>query len=61
MRILALWNDTDVPLTPGLSTTAIAADGGYGRSAVVAYNLAAAQIEAARLWAQERPSLAAAG
>ncbi len=109
MRILALWNDADVLLTPGLSSTAIAADGGYGRSAVAAYNLAsrftpwtppfnmtgqpavsipagfggdglplsvqlvgrqeaeqtlyslAAQIEAAQPWAEERPSLAAAG
>ncbi|MBV9193075.1 MAG: amidase [Solirubrobacterales bacterium] len=40
-RILALWNDVDVLLTPGLATTAIAAEGGYGRPAPVAFNVAA--------------------
>jgi amidase len=41
-RILALWNDFDVLLTPGLSRTAIAAEGGYGHSALTAFNRAAA-------------------
>jgi amidase len=40
-RILRLWDDVDVLLTPGLASTAIAAEGGYGRSALAAYNLAA--------------------
>ncbi|MFL5822366.1 MAG: amidase [Solirubrobacteraceae bacterium] len=39
-RILALWEDFDVLLTPGLASTAIAAEGGYGRSGVVAFNTA---------------------
>jgi amidase len=40
-RILELWNDVDVLLTPGIATTAIDAEGGYGRSALVAFNRAA--------------------
>jgi amidase len=32
-RILALWDEVDVLMTPGLASTAIAADGSYGRSA----------------------------
>jgi amidase len=39
-RILALWDEVDVLLTPGLATTPIAADGGYGRSAPVAIDKA---------------------
>ncbi len=35
-RILELWQEVDVLLTPGLASTAIAAEGGYGRSAPVA-------------------------
>ena len=35
-RILDLWQEVDVLLTPGMATTAIAAEGGYGRSAPVA-------------------------
>jgi amidase len=35
-RILALWDEIDVLLTPGLATTAIAADGAYGKSAPIA-------------------------
>jgi amidase len=35
-RITKLWNEADVLLTPGLATTAISAEGGYGKSAVVA-------------------------
>jgi amidase len=40
-KILELWNDVDVLITPGLATTAIAAEGGYGRSAPLAFNSAA--------------------
>lgn len=39
-RITALWNDFDVLLTPGTATTAIAAEGGFGRSAPRAVNIA---------------------
>jgi amidase len=40
-RILKLWDEVDVLLTPGLATTAIAAEGGYGRSALSAFNRSA--------------------
>ncbi len=40
-RILALWDRFDVLLTPGLASTAIAAEGGYGKTAPVAFNMAA--------------------
>jgi amidase len=104
-RITKLWDQVDVLLTPGLATTAIAAEGAYGKSAAVAldkagrfmpwfpvFNLTgqpaislpagfgsdglplsiqlagrlggeetlyslAAQIEATRPWASERPSI----
>jgi amidase len=104
-RILELWQEVDVLLTPSLTSTAIAAEGGYGRSAPVAIDKAsrftpwtpawnltgqpavtlpagfgtdglplsvqlvgrpgaedllyslAGQIEAARAWAQHRPSV----
>jgi amidase len=39
-RILKLWDDFDVLLTPATATTAIAAEGGFGRSAPVAVNIA---------------------
>jgi amidase len=39
-RILALWDEVDVLLTPGLATTAIAAEGGYGKSAPLAIDTA---------------------
>lgn len=39
-RVLKLWEDFDVLLTPGTATTAIAAEGGFGRSALVAVNIA---------------------
>ncbi|HEX8975015.1 MAG TPA: amidase family protein [Solirubrobacteraceae bacterium] len=39
-RILRLWDEFDVLLTPGTATTAIAAEGGFGRAAPVAINLA---------------------
>jgi amidase len=41
-RILRLWQEIDVLLTPGLATTAIAAEGAYGRSAPVAIKRSAA-------------------
>ncbi|MGP0039031.1 MAG: amidase family protein [Solirubrobacteraceae bacterium] len=37
-RVLALWEEVDVLLMPVLATTAIAAEGAYGRSALVAYD-----------------------
>ncbi len=39
-RITRLWNECDVLLTPTLATTAIAAEGGYGKSAPVALDKA---------------------
>jgi amidase len=40
-RIMTLWERFDVLLTPGLASTAIPAEGGYGKAAPVAFNLAA--------------------
>jgi amidase len=39
-RITALWDEFDVLLTPALAKTAIAAEGGYGRPAPVAIDIA---------------------
>jgi amidase len=39
-RILELWEDFDVLMTPGLASPPIAAEGGYGRSGLAAFNLA---------------------
>jgi amidase len=39
-RITSLWADHDVLLTPGLASTAIAAEGGYGKSALIALDKA---------------------
>jgi amidase len=39
-RILALWDEVDVLVTPGLARTAIAAEGGYGKSAPIAIDRA---------------------
>jgi amidase len=39
-RILALWDEVDVLMTPGLAKTAIAAEGGYGKPAPLALDLA---------------------
>jgi amidase len=39
-RILALWDDFDVLLTPALASTAISAEGGYGRPAPLAIDIA---------------------
>ncbi len=38
-RILALWDDFDVLLTPGLAKTAIAAEGGFGKPAPLAIDI----------------------
>ncbi len=40
-RMLELWEDVDVLMTPGLATTAIPAEGGYGTSFTKAFNLSA--------------------
>jgi amidase len=40
-RILPLWSEVDVLLTPGLTTTAIAAEGAYGQPTPVAFDRAA--------------------
>jgi amidase len=40
-RILRLWDEVDVLLTPGLASTAIRAEGKYGRSAFAAFDSAA--------------------
>jgi amidase len=39
-RILALWDDFDVLVTPGLARTALPAEGAYGRGTLTAINLA---------------------
>ncbi len=39
-RILGLWNEFDVLVTPGLAKTAIAAQGGYGKPAPMAIDIA---------------------
>jgi amidase len=39
-RIVALWNEIDVLMTPALASAAIAAEGAYGRSAPVAIDRA---------------------
>jgi amidase len=39
-RILSLWQEVDVLLTPGLARTAIKAEGGYGRAAPIAFDRA---------------------
>jgi amidase len=40
-RILSLWNEFDVLMTPGLARTALPAEGGYGRAAPIAFDRAA--------------------
>jgi amidase len=39
-RILALWQEVDVLMTPGLAATPIAAEGAYGKPAPLAINTA---------------------
>jgi amidase len=39
-RMLALWQEIDVLITPGLAKTAIAAEGGYGKPAPLAIDIA---------------------
>ena len=38
-RVMSLWSEFDVLLTPALARTAIAAEGGYGRPAPLAVNI----------------------
>jgi amidase len=40
-RIVALWDDFDVLMTPALASAPVAAEGGYGRSAPVAVDISA--------------------
>ncbi len=40
-RILGLWEEVDVLLTPGLASTPLPAEGGFGRPAPIAVNMAA--------------------
>jgi amidase len=40
-RILALWDEVDVLMTPGLASTAIGAEGAFGRPAPLAFDRAA--------------------
>jgi amidase len=40
-RIMKLWDEVDVVLTPGVSRTAIAAEGGFGKPVPIAFNTAA--------------------
>jgi amidase len=40
-RITALWDEFDVLMTPALASAPIAAEGGYGRAALVAVDIAA--------------------
>lgn len=39
-RLMALWDECDVLLTPGLAKTAIAAEGGFGKPAPLAIDIA---------------------
>jgi len=39
-RILKLWDEVDVVLTPGLSRTALPAEGGFGKATPIAFNIA---------------------
>jgi amidase len=39
-RMLKLWSDFDVLMTPGLARTAIAAEGGFRKSTAIAFNIA---------------------
>ena len=40
-RIGSLWDEVDVLLTPGLARTAMPAEGGHGRPAAIAFQMAA--------------------
>jgi amidase len=40
-RILSLWDEVDVLLTPALARTALPAEGGYGKAGLVALDIAA--------------------
>ena len=39
-RITALWDEFDVLMTPALASAPVAAEGGYGRAAAVAVDIA---------------------
>jgi amidase len=39
-RLMRLWDDVDVLMTPGLSRTALPAEGGFGKPTPIAFNLA---------------------
>jgi amidase len=49
-RILRLWDEVDVLLTPGLARTAIAAEGGFDRAAPIAFDTAARFTPWTPLW-----------
>jgi amidase len=49
-RIMALWDDCDVLLTPTTAKAAIAADGAYGRPAPVAVNVAGRFTPFTAMW-----------
>ena len=44
IRITSLWDECDALLTPGIATTPLPAEGGYGRSALAALNKSAGFI-----------------
>ena len=39
-RILSLWDEVDVVMTPGLASTALPAEGGFGKPLPLAFNMA---------------------
>jgi amidase len=49
-RIMALWDDVDVLVTPALNRTPIAADGAYGRSALKAIDTASRFTPWTAIW-----------
>jgi amidase len=49
-RIMALWDEIDVLVTPTMARTSIAADGAYGRSAPVAVNTAGRFTPFTAIW-----------
>ncbi len=55
-RMLGLWSTVDVLMTPGLATTAIRAEGGYGQSAPAAIDRAGAVHAVHRRLQPHRPA-----